>query len=128
MIVIRPFFTFGIILLIYPVLIDRGKLTLSILGHYIFTHLSKVTYGIYMLHLPLIGVMRFINIQGRIIVHSDIVIGALNICFMSYVFSGVVTVLYEYPTLSLMKTFVEKNIEKLYRKEEETKLLDKSKD
>jgi len=111
-IAIRPFFIFGVTLIIYPVIIGKGRLLLSILGHFIFCHVSKVSYGIYMLHLPLIGIMRFVNTHGRIILPFDIVIGSLTIVLMSYVFSGVVTVLYEYPVMCILKTVVENKIPK----------------
>lgn len=125
MIAIRPFFTLALAALVYPALIGRAKFLLSLLGHYIFCHISKVTYGIYMFHLPLIGIMRFINTHGRIILPFDIVVGSFTILLMSYVFSGVVTVLYQYPVMLMLKTFVEKNMAKLHSSpsEEKTKAI-----
>jgi len=117
MVLVRPVFIIGVWLIVYPVLIGKGRLILNTLGHYIFSPISKLTYGVYILHLPLIGVARFMTVQGRFARVEDCIIAMIGITFMSYIFSLATTIIYEYPTLKLVNEFIEYKIVKLYYKE-----------
>ncbi len=125
MVVVRPLFILGLTMVVYPVLIGRGKVILAIFGHYIFNPIAKVTYGTYMLHLPLIGVARFITVQGRFYRPLESILSAVGIIFMSYVFSTVVTMIYDFPTMRLFREYVEKGLKRHSNAVEDTAELKK---
>jgi len=107
MVASRPLFIIGLSLVLYPVLIGRGKILLAIFGHFIFNPLGKLTYGVYMIHLNLMFIFCFSVLQGKYYVMGDIFINALMQLFLSYTLSFVLTLVFESPIVQLLKTFLE---------------------
>jgi len=103
----RILFVLGACMTIYPVLIGKGKILLAILGYPIFNFLGKLTYGVYMLHLPILTILSFMTISHKFYYRRDVAIGVIGIFFMAYLCSFLVTIIYESPMVMLLKTFID---------------------
>eukprot|EP01022_Parablepharisma_sp_SALTPOND_P008608 TRINITY_DN136437_c0_g1_i1.p1 TRINITY_DN136437_c0_g1~~TRINITY_DN136437_c0_g1_i1.p1 ORF type:complete len:684 (+),score=13.42 TRINITY_DN136437_c0_g1_i1:110-2161(+) len=107
MVISRPGFILGLCLLLYPVLIGRGKLLLSVLGHPMFSTLSKLTYGTYMVHLPLFSLCVYGTLQARVYSAFDATLAAIMMLCLSYAVSFVLTIIFESPMVQLLKMLLE---------------------
>ena len=107
MVTCRSFFTIGLSLVMYPVLIGRGKVLLAILGHFIFNPLGKLTYGTYMIHLPLFFLVTTSYMQAKYYSCGEALIMAICMFGLSYLVSFIITIIYESPVVQLLKVFLE---------------------
>jgi len=107
MITVRPVFIFGLILILYPVLIGNASIFLSIFGHFVWSPLAKLTYGAYMLHIPLLIVIAASERQSIFYSIGERHVRGFLVTFISYLVSFVITLLFESPTVMLLKNFLE---------------------
>eukprot|EP01022_Parablepharisma_sp_SALTPOND_P016656 TRINITY_DN2493_c0_g1_i2.p1 TRINITY_DN2493_c0_g1~~TRINITY_DN2493_c0_g1_i2.p1 ORF type:complete len:802 (-),score=22.91 TRINITY_DN2493_c0_g1_i2:64-2469(-) len=107
MLACRPVFIFGLCLVIYPVLVGRGQILLNVFGHPVMSPLAKLTYGTYMLHIPISILVSESELQGKFYTLSERIIRTVLITFLSYLASFVVTLIYESPTIMILKGFLE---------------------
>jgi len=102
-ILIRPLFVIALVMVIYPVLIGRGKLLLAVLGHYIFNCMGKLTYAVYMIHLPIFFAIAFDVLQAEYYSIFMRVTYAITVFIVSYVLSFFVTIIFVSPAIRLSK-------------------------
>eukprot|EP00826_Nyctotherus_ovalis_P005801 TRINITY_DN1131_c0_g1_i10.p1 TRINITY_DN1131_c0_g1~~TRINITY_DN1131_c0_g1_i10.p1 ORF type:complete len:219 (-),score=41.07 TRINITY_DN1131_c0_g1_i10:160-816(-) len=99
----RPLFVIGLALVLYPVLIGRGKPLLAVLGHFIFGPMGRLTYGIYMVHVPIYYAIIFNRLQAEYYTEATRVVEAIMVFVLSYIVSFVVTIVFESPSVQLLK-------------------------
>ncbi len=99
----RPVFILGLSLLILPVLVGRGKQLLAFLGHPSMNVLGKLTYGTYMLHIPVIVWGALSAYQGRVYTIVDNVFKTSGFVAVSYLAAFVVDIVYESPVAQLLR-------------------------
>jgi len=104
---VRSVFIIGLCLVIYPVLIGKGKILLGILGHYVWNPLGKLTYGTYMLHIPLLNLYILSFLQGRFFTLFEAFSNTIMGFFLSYILSFILTLFFESPIVQLLKNFLE---------------------
>ena len=104
---VRPIFIIGLGLMMYPVLIGRGKNLLSILGYYVFNPLAKLTYGVYMIHLPVFFYLWISTLQAEYYSISDRIITSVMLLIFCYLISFICTLIFESPIVQLLKLLVD---------------------
>ena len=107
MIVSRPIVTIALCMVLYPVLIGRGKALLAVSGHPFFNVLGKLTYGTYMLHIIFMQGNVTSHLQSHYYDLLDVFTHGIAVTCLSYVASFVVTIFIESPVVQLLKTFLE---------------------
>ncbi len=103
----RPTFVLGLGMVLYPVLLGKGKILLAVLGHHVFNPLSKLTYGTYMLHLSINYVYSISQLQGMYYTGMERVTLACGVFLASYLASFLVSLAIESPVVMFLKNFVE---------------------
>jgi len=103
MVISRPLFVIGLGLVIYPVIIGRGKNLLAILGHYIFNPLSKLTYGVYIIHLAICFGIWMDTVQPEVYTVFDRMLDTVMIFTLSYIMSFIATLFFDSPIVQLLK-------------------------
>ena len=102
----RPLFTFGVALIFTPALLGRAKPLRKLLGNQAMTFLSKLTYGIYMIH-PLLMEYRQWSLQKAIYVdHLQVFLEALGYTGFSVFLAFLGYLLLENPILNLEREFL----------------------
>jgi peptidoglycan/LPS O-acetylase OafA/YrhL len=100
---VRPLFIIALGIVLYPVLIGRGKSLLSILGYYIFNPLAKLTYGVYIIHLTIFFTYCMNTPQAEYYSISERLTTGFMILVISYLLSFVFTLMFESPIVQLLK-------------------------
>lgn len=99
----RPLFVIGLTLVLYPVLIGRGKPLLAVLGHFMFGPMGRLTYGVYMVHMPIFYAIVFDRLQAEYYTVATRVVEAVMVFVLSYIVSFVLTIVFESPSVQLLK-------------------------
>ncbi len=99
----KPVFVLGLSLIILPVLVGEGKPLLGFLGHPTMNVLGKLTYGTYMLHIPVVVWSILGSVQARVYTQFDTIIRTSGYVLLSYIVAFVVDILYESPVAQLLK-------------------------
>jgi len=118
----RPGFIIGLCMILYPTLINQGPFLNSIFGHPIFNPLSKITYGVYMLHIPIMLVLFRYTLGGHYMTDTWVWANFFTLIAATYLISFVSSIIYESPVIVLIKTFLERggNAKKLLPNKNET--------
>jgi len=99
----RPLFAIAFVMMIYPVLIGKGKNILSILAFSAFGPLGKITFGVYILHLQ----FYFHHVQNTLhyfyYTDSFYFSRVLGVLLMGFIFSFVVSLTIEVPCMQIQK-------------------------
>ncbi len=99
----RPIFTIGFAMMIYPVLIGRGRAIFAILAFPMFAPLAKITFGTYMLHLQ----FYFHYVQSILnpVFYTDsfYLSRVFGKVISGYLLSFAISMLYEVPGLQVQK-------------------------
>ena len=102
-IISRPLFVIGFAMVIYPVLVGKGKFILSILAFPMFGPLAKLTFGVYILHLQ----FYFHNFQFEYhyFYYSDefYIYRILGITLAGFALSFIVSMIIEVPCMHIQK-------------------------
>ena len=99
-------FIFGLILVLYPIFLGRGKILLIFLGHPIFGGMGKLTYGVYMLHVYLYYFVFFNIRNGFFYSEPTLIYFAIASFFLAYFFSLLFTLLIESPVILIEKIYL----------------------
>lgn len=118
----RPAFTFGLICVVYPTLSGHGDLLRKLLGHAIFSPISKLTYSMYMVHFIVLSIVMLHGLSG----HYSTLFGMTMSFFINFSISFLVSFLIlmfiENPLSQLNRTFIGKR-KAIAKPSEEAKLL-----
>jgi len=107
LLLVRPVFILGLSCILYPVFVGKGKLLLAIFGHYAWSPLAKLTFGTYMLHIPILAIVAASMLQGKYYTICERFERAFLLAFLGYIASFIVTLLFESRTVMLLKNFLE---------------------
>lgn len=103
----RPVFIFGLMCVIYPVLVGRGRVLLCILGHPIFNPMAKLTYGAYLFHVGFSWIMTGGAPNGHYTSFTWIWLSFFTLYTTSYLASFFMTLIFESPMMQLLRAFLE---------------------
>ncbi len=104
----RPLFILGLCMVLYPVLIGKGKVLLAVIGHSVCNFFGKLNYGIYMWHMAVITIPMCSSLESKFYGIFDVSVHGLGIFIISSAVSFVSTLLFESPIIQVIKTFVER--------------------
>ncbi len=104
----RPVFILGLCMVLYPVLIGKGKVLLAVIGHHVCNFFGKLNYGIYMWHIPVISIVMCTSLEAKFYTIFDVSIHAMGIFIITSTVSFFSTLLFESPIIQVIKTFVER--------------------
>ena len=103
MVIARPFFILGLCLIVYPVIIGKGRVILAFIGHDIFAFFAKLTYGAYMIQLLFAIIMAKSQTQTEFYTMKRWVVKSFILVSLTYSGSFIVSILYESPLIMLLK-------------------------
>eukprot|EP00826_Nyctotherus_ovalis_P050930 TRINITY_DN6312_c0_g4_i3.p1 TRINITY_DN6312_c0_g4~~TRINITY_DN6312_c0_g4_i3.p1 ORF type:complete len:659 (+),score=113.80 TRINITY_DN6312_c0_g4_i3:165-2141(+) len=118
----RPAFAFGLMCIVYPTLIGDGELLRKLLGHAIFSSVSKLTYSIYMVHLIVLNIVMFHGLNGHYSTLFGMTMSFLINFSISLLVSFFILIFIENPLSQINRTFIGKR-KALTKPSEEAKLL-----
>lgn len=122
MVFARPLFVIGLALVIYPVIIGRGKNLLGIFGHYVFNPMGKLTYGVYIVHLAVFFGLWMNILSAESYTIFDRIVAAVMMFVLSYVLSFAFTLVLDSPVVQLLKMLTGKGkTDKITAKHEKIK-------
>ena len=97
----RPCFALGLALIIFPVLVDRGRIIHAILGAPFMLPLGRMSYGVYLMHVSILyAMMGVLQVSPFYSAHM-VVLWAIRIEFIAYLSSIMLTLFIESPFLKL---------------------------
>jgi peptidoglycan/LPS O-acetylase OafA/YrhL len=102
----RPIFIIGLMMIIYPVMIGYGKPLLGVLGHQLFNALSKLTYSVYMLHLLMCALIIYDSLQSIEFSMVFLTTKAMDIFTFGLLFGMLSTLVFDSPMLQIEKFYL----------------------
>ncbi len=108
-IVFRPAFILGVMCMIYPALIGKGEVISTIMGYPVFNPIGKLVYGTYMIQLALVQLLLEYTLSGHYFNSTWVWMNFFILASTSYTLSFAVTILYESPTVALLRTFLNRS-------------------
>ncbi len=102
----RPAFVIGMMMIVYPAVLGKNRVTQRILGHELFSFMSKLTFAAYLFH-PYVTVFYFISMEESVyFTGRKIVVMGLEAVAISYFVAMILALLVEYPTTLLSKEYL----------------------
>ena len=100
----RPIFVIGLMLIVFPVLVGRGRSLFAIIGAPFFAPLGRITYGAYLVHLLLFFYLVGIQQQVQYYTLHMVILWTLRIILLSYILSLLLSLIVEAPIAKLEST------------------------
>ena len=97
----RPVFVFGLMLVMFPVLVGHGRPLLATLGAPFLAPLGRMTYGVYMIHLMIFFYLIGIQFTAQYYSFHMVFFWTLRIIFLSYLISLFLTLVVEAPIMRI---------------------------
>ncbi len=102
----RPGFVLGMMLLVYPAILGKGRVTQRVLGHELFGFMAKLTFAAYLFH-PYVTIFYYVSMEESIyFTGRKIVIIGLEAVALSYAVAMALALFVEYPTTLLSKEYL----------------------
>ena len=108
MTLIRAAFVFGLILFIFPILLGRGQVLRSIMGHDWMTPLARISFGMYLVHPTYMLFESFNRQRATWTSHNANILTAVGWWFVTVITSFLFTIVIETPCANLEKNFLMK--------------------
>eukprot|EP00830_Metopus_es_P019794 TRINITY_DN749_c0_g4_i1.p1 TRINITY_DN749_c0_g4~~TRINITY_DN749_c0_g4_i1.p1 ORF type:complete len:752 (+),score=95.91 TRINITY_DN749_c0_g4_i1:99-2258(+) len=105
-IVSRPLFVVGLLMVIYPALLGKEKILFTILGAPFWNPLAKLTYGAYLFHVIILIAEKSGEYHSSFFTVMRVLFFAIHIWVLSYLISLILTLFFELPIAQLEKTFL----------------------
>ena len=105
-IVSRPLFVIGLLMVIYPAMLGREKNLFAILGAPFWNSLAKLTYGAYLFHVIFVISEKSGEYHSTYYTIMRVFFFATHIWILSYLFSLVLSLFIELPISQLEKAFL----------------------
>ncbi len=105
-IISRPLFVVSLMLILYPALLGKAALARALLGHEIWTVLSKLTYATYMFHVLVICFYYSSMHQSVYFMPGKPFVFGLEITILSYVVALFLSLVVEWPLTRVAKTWM----------------------
>eukprot|EP01022_Parablepharisma_sp_SALTPOND_P028563 TRINITY_DN71154_c0_g1_i1.p1 TRINITY_DN71154_c0_g1~~TRINITY_DN71154_c0_g1_i1.p1 ORF type:complete len:714 (+),score=31.21 TRINITY_DN71154_c0_g1_i1:128-2143(+) len=99
----KPLFVLCLFALLYPAMINRGRLMQAIFGHPLFIPLARTTFGAYLFHPMLMIYMSMNEKKGVYFEQETLLIKFVGFAVISYAMSIVMTAMFESPISRLDK-------------------------
>lgn len=105
LVLIKPISIFGLMLMFYPILCGRGRIFFSFIAHPVFSFFGKLVYGVYMFQLVVVVLGDVSRYQAEYYEIKKWTMKFLRLTAISFLFSFVVTIIFESPIVMLLKVF-----------------------
>jgi peptidoglycan/LPS O-acetylase OafA/YrhL len=102
----RPLFTLSLFILIYPAMIGRGSALKIILGSPLFSPMSKMTYGAYLIHECIILFYSYNSQKAFYLSYLQCLLYFWGYFTLGYVFSFLLGLLVEAPMIGVEREFL----------------------
>jgi len=102
----RPVFILGFTMMLFPILLGRGKFLRAILGHDFFTPLARLSFGAYLIHATFMMFEAFNRPRATWANYSNNFTIFFSWMFVTFVASFLFTIIIETPCANLEKTFL----------------------
>ena len=105
-IVSRPMFVIGLLLVVYPAMLGKEKILFTILGAPFWNALAKLTYGAYMFHVIILIAEKSGEYHSTYYTIMRVVFFSIHIWVLSYLLSLLLSLFIEIPIGQLEKTYL----------------------
>ena len=126
-IVSRPLFVIGLLLVIYPVMLGKEKNLFAILGAPFWNVLAKLTYGAYMFHCIILFAEKSMDYHSIHFTFMRTMFSSIHIWVLSYLLSLILTLFIELPLSQIERAYLfpkrREAVESLKENQDEEKAL-----
>lgn len=105
-IVSRPLFVIGLLLVIYPAMLGKEKIISAILGAPFWNALAKLTYGAYLFHVIITIAEKSGEYHSSYFTIMRVIFFGIHVWVLSYLLSIVLTLFVELPVNRIDKVFL----------------------
>ena len=105
-IVSRPMFVIGLLMVVYPAMLGKDKIMYAILGAPFWNCLAKLTYGAYMIHVVITFAEKSTEYHSTYYSVMRVFLSSIHIWVLSYFVSLILTIFLEGPVGQLEKIYL----------------------
>ena len=106
----RIVFLFGLMMMIYPTLVGKGRVLRKIFGHPIFSPLAKLTYGAYLTHPFFYTYIYWYSLNGYYFTQKLYISNFIAAVVVGFLASFILTLIFESPINRLVRDFFDPRI------------------
>jgi len=103
---VRPFFIIGICAILFPVILGNNIIVQKIFGARFLQPLAKISYGAYMMQIPLMHYNFFSRVQNKFFEILEAYSLSAMMFFLSHLVALILTILFESPIRQIVKNFI----------------------